>query len=167
MEVTLISKASQKFKDVMSLIPTAVGIVWYLESNEDVLGCTISSFISVSIEEKRETVAFVLKEESRTAHQLKELSTYRISILSQNQSNIAKVFGSGMSASEKSKSIAQYDSWYKDTLCEFRLQNIQQVTVGSSVIFLAKVISFSSNPVKLPLVYQSRRFSSVSQADRG
>lgn len=146
----------------MSLIPTAVGIVWSLESNGDVLGCTISSFISVSIEEKQETVAFVLRQESRTAHQLKELSVYRVSILSQDQSSIAKVFANGMSASEKSKLISQYNLWYEDTVCEFQLQPMQQVIVGSSIIFLAKVISFSSNPVKQPLVYQSRRFSSVS-----
>ena len=51
------------FRDIMSLVPTSVSILSCIQ-NSLIYGCTISSLVSVNIDEKSPEIIFVLKNES-------------------------------------------------------------------------------------------------------
>jgi flavin reductase (DIM6/NTAB) family NADH-FMN oxidoreductase RutF len=149
----------------MSLIPTSVGIVWSHTLSGEITGCTISSFISVSIEESRQVVAFVLNKESRTALNLNSSNEYTVSILNQDQAHIARIFASKITVEQKNVELAEVKSWPNENLCNFILRTIEGFEIGSSKMFFAEVISFNYNSKISPLVYSARVFTKISETN--
>ena len=88
--------ANKEFKEAMSLIPTSVAVAWLTNDQHEILGCTISSFISISVEQENEMIAFVLRSNSRTGLSIGKSGSFNISILSRNQSEIASIFARGL-----------------------------------------------------------------------
>ena len=54
------SREALSFRDIMSLVPTSVSILSCIQ-NSLIYGCTISSLVSVNIDEKSPEIIFVLK----------------------------------------------------------------------------------------------------------
>ena len=156
------TEPNQEFKDAMSLVPTSVGIVWSRLNDHEIVGCTISSFISVSVLTEQEAVGFVLKRESRTANTLGQQQEYKVSILSENQSRIAEIFASGMSTADLYSSLTKEASWDKLVLCEFNLSTLNIIEVGPALLFISHVNSINVHSDKRPLIYSSRKFLRTS-----
>jgi flavin reductase (DIM6/NTAB) family NADH-FMN oxidoreductase RutF len=152
------TEPNKEFKDAMSLVPTSVGIVWSRLNDHEIVGCTISSFISVSILTEQEAVGFVLRRESRTANTLRQQQEYTVSILSENQSRIAEIFASGMGTADLYSSLAKEASWDKLVVCEFHLSNSDIIDVGPALLFISHVNSMNVYSDKRPLIYSSRQF---------
>ena len=152
------TEPNKEFKDAMSLVPTSVGIVWSRLNNHEIVGCTISSFISVSILTEQEAVGFVLKRESRTANTLRQQQRYTVSILSENQSRIAEIFASGMSVADLHSSLTKEASWDKLVVCEFNLSISNIIEVGPALMFISHVDSINVHRDQRPLIYSSRKF---------
>ena len=150
--------ANNEFKEAMSLIPTSVAIAWLTNDQHEILGCTISSFISVSVEHENEMIAFVLRSDSRTGLSIGKSRTFNISILSRNQSEIASIFARGLSIEELNSSMKTHPTWNKDSVCEFSLRLQQEIVLRNSRIFIADVTSFCSRPTLDPLVYSARKY---------
>ena len=150
--------ANIKFKEAMSLIPSSVAIVWLKNDQDQLLGCTISSFISVSVIEKGEEVAFVLRNDSRTGQHIKSSQGFKISILSRDQIEIARIFSKGLQIDDLNSAIRKYPLWDENSICEFSLAMKQKIILSNSTIFLASVSSFVSNPELKPLIYATREY---------
>ena len=146
------------FKEAMSLIPTCVGVVWINQNQTHKLGCTISSFVSVSVANDNEIVAFVLRSDSRTAQIIKETNELNVSILSENQFEIAGIFAAGLTIKQLNKSLEVFPEWNKSSICEFSLKIEKEIEISQSTIFIAKVESFLYRQDIKPLVYSSRKY---------
>ena len=147
------------FKEAMSLVPTCVGVVWLVTNDNQKIGCTISSFISVSITTDSEVVAFVLRNESRTAKALSEVEVFQIAILSQRQQEIARIFSSSFSVDQLNDELLDFPSWIDNAVCWFKLTVRETISVNDTVIIMADVNGFVYNMGEEPLIYSSRNYS--------
>jgi flavin reductase (DIM6/NTAB) family NADH-FMN oxidoreductase RutF len=146
------------FKEAMSLIPTSVAIVWLTSDQGQISGCTISSFISVSVIENDEEVAFVLRNNSRTGQSIKSSQNFKISILSREQFEIASVFSQGLQIIDLNLALQEHPMWHENSVCEFSLRMKQEIVLSHSTVFLAGVASFISRPHLKPLIYSAREY---------
>jgi len=150
--------ANDKFKDAMSLVPTSVAIVWLKDEQNRFFGCTISSFISVSVIQDREEVAFVLRPNSKTGERIRNSKNFHISILNRKQERIAKFFSQGLLNADLNLAIKADSMWFEESVCEFSLAMKQEIVLENSTIFVADVKSFSSRPNLQPLIYSAREY---------
>lgn len=151
-----------QFKDVMSSIPTSVGIILVSADDSQIVGCTISSFFSISVNQKEESVGFVLRNNSRTGAALEERNTFRISILGQEQAQIANIFASGKSPEDLKKALKDADEWEANAVCHFELKYIKKYLEKWSSLYISNLISFQINSTVKPLIYSDRKFSSIA-----
>ena len=142
----------------MSLIPTSVAIAWLTNDQGQIIGCTISSFISVSVIQESEEIAFVLRSNSRTGQSIRSSQKFKISILSKDQVEIAKIFSRGMQINDLNSAIQAFPKWIDNSVCEFSLKMKQEITLSNSIIFVASVSSFLSRPQLQPMVYSAREY---------
>lgn len=151
---------NDNFKDVMSTIPSCVGIVWVKVNETQTLGCTVSSFISISVALDDETVGFILKNNSRTGESIETCETFNISILGEQQSEIAKVFAAGKSPQEIDLFLRTQEGWESHTICNFVLSYKKKHVENFSTIYIANVISSTPIVGIKPLIYRHRKFYS-------
>jgi hypothetical protein len=154
------------FRDVMAGIPSCVGVV-SIKRDEHLFGCTISSFISLSVDQGAEKVLFVLKSDSQTGLRLKDGHNFTVSILNANQSEIARVAGSGLPPDEltqflieNSESSSSGLSIIRDCIIGFELLLEQSISVENAELFICKVLGvhLTQSDYSAPMVYLKRRF---------
>jgi flavin reductase (DIM6/NTAB) family NADH-FMN oxidoreductase RutF len=156
-----LDNSMQDYKNAMSRVPTSVGVVWTLNANNQIVGCTISSFMSVSIDRNEQVVAFILKTSSRTAAILETQDDFQVSILNEDQVLLARTFASDDRFVENNLEIFSQDNWRHDCVCEFKIKARQKFVIGGSQLLIADVLSYFYNPTKKPLVYSARSFSKI------
>ena len=79
------------FRDIMSLVPTSVSILSCIQNNL-IYGCTISSLVSVNVDEKSPEIIFVLKNESLIGKNIRLGNLFTINVLASSQINLAKKY---------------------------------------------------------------------------
>lgn len=145
----------------MSCIPNSVSIVAaYVEGL--VVGCTISSLVSVDVESPK--VLFVLKNDSSTLRALSSANIFSISVLAENQRSIALDF----SSASKETSL---DSWsvgddgslrLDNSLVSFSCKVVDLHVKGSTSIVIASVVSQRFSTTLKPLIYSFRAFGTFT-----
>ncbi len=157
------------FKDLMASIPTCVGVIIY-EGPDHLGACTISSFVSVSVETGEETVMFTLKKSSGTGSLLVEINKFSVCILSSEQQEIALLGGTNLSHEKIHERLVEQVSWSPERVpflpeahIIFELSLKEKIESGVSDIYLCKVISASQNNSSItePLIYLNRKFSKI------
>ena len=79
------------FRDIMSLVPTSVSILSSIQNNL-IYGCTISSLVSVNVDEKSPEIIFVLKNESLIGKNIRLGNLFTINVLASSQISLAKKY---------------------------------------------------------------------------
>ena len=79
------------FRDIMSLVPTSVSILSCIQNNL-IYGCTISSLVSVNVDEKSPEIIFVLKNESLIGKNIRLGNLFTINVLASSQISLAKKY---------------------------------------------------------------------------
>ena len=159
------------FKDAMSQIPASVSIVGSFTAGlqSGVVAATISSLVSVSINPNGEEVLFALKNESFLGNHLHRSSFCSISVLNDQQREIANYFGSRTPALQlpedlaekywnRSKGFPYINEAFVVFSCEIR----EKITRQYSTVYFARVNQFFTDKTQKPLVYFNRKFNSVS-----
>lgn len=155
----------------MSEVPTGVGVVTCMSGN-DIIGCTVSSLISISVEPGDEKVLFALKRESYVGKIISQKSNFFLSILSEYQTEVASAAGGRLKhlelttfLEERIDSIAQGNLFIKDSKIAFSLIVEQVIDVKSSNIFICKVRSAILNKEVLgdSLIYFRRTFRKIKE----
>ena len=77
------------FKDTMSLIPSSVSVISCFEEGL-IYGCTISSLVSVDVQEDNSEIIFVLKKQSLVGEKIKVNEFFKINVLSSSKDEIAQ-----------------------------------------------------------------------------
>ena len=148
------------FRDVMSLVPTSVSVLTYLE-NDLIFGCTISSLVSVNISEETPEIVFMLKKDSLFGKKIRSGLFFTINVLSSDQSNLATVYSSG-----RDPDIASESNWQADkgfavlpgcrSALKCRLSKVYDSHAAD--IFIGSVLSYSGDAEKSALLYDARSY---------
>ena len=93
------------FRDVMSLVPTCVSILSCIQ-NSLIYGCTVSSLVSVNVNEKSPEILFVLKNESLIGEKIKLGNLFSINVLASSQMGLAKKY-----SQEREPDLLSDETW--------------------------------------------------------
>ena len=148
------------FRDVMSLVPTSVSVLSYLENNL-IFGCTISSLVSVSISEESPEIVFVLKKDSLFGNKIRSGLFFTINVLSSDQGDLAKKYSTSRDPVIASEPNWQIDKQFVALIGSRSLINCQLSKVYDSHaadIFIGSVLSYSGDAEKSALLYDARSY---------
>ncbi len=150
----------------MSTIPNSVSILGVLDAGQ-VLGCTISSLVSVDIENPE--LMFALKNSSATLRALSSVGALSINVLSSSQEALAVYYSTSRGHEiyleserkwNRSKSGVIYlENSYISFICKI---NRIIPMVSATLVFCVPEESFCKDDL-LPLMYMNRKFFSLSQ----
>ena len=144
----------------MSLVPTSVSVLSCLE-NDLVFGCTISSLVSVNIDETNPEIVFVLKKNSLVGKKIRSGNFFTINVLSINQEILAKKY-----SNNRDPDLISEVTWrIQDNFVELRDSRLTLNCKLSRVydsheasIFVGSVVKYSGDKEQSALVYDSRKY---------
>ena len=152
---------SIKFKDLFSTLPTAVFVLG-LKTDTKVVGCTISSIVSLDVEGDQK-ILFTLGKDSRFGALISNDNTISVNLLNFNQIPEAIHF-SKVSRNELSDRLFKWntnqDSIYLEGCETFLTCKLnKKINTESNTIVLLDVIKIELSKRRKPLIYMNRRFN--------
>jgi flavin reductase (DIM6/NTAB) family NADH-FMN oxidoreductase RutF len=153
-------KSKLSFKDVVSLVSTGVYVLTFLDNNL-VFSCTISSLVSVDIQEDNPEVLFVLKKDSYFGGKIMSSNFFTINVLSSVQGDLAQKYSTPRDPEIVSESNWQIDKEFVEIRGCRSVINCQLSKVydsHSADIFIGSVLSYSGDAEKSALLYDARSY---------
>ena len=145
---------ARAFRDVLGTFPTGVCVLTARTLLGEDLGFTISSFNSLSLDPP-----LVLFSISRTAHSLpkwERCEGFAINVLTHKQAHLSTKFATALS--DKWKDV-QFDRGLDgapilaDVAASLQCRPFARHDGGDHLLFIARVVRFSTEPKHLPLVH--------------
>ena len=153
-------KQKLSFRDIMSLVPTSVSILSCIQNNL-IYGCTISSLVSVNINEKSPEIIFVLKKESLIGNSIKLKNFFTISVLTSNQIGLAKRYSKERDPdllSEKTWDVSDGFAKIKDARVHLGCKLAKVYDSHAANIFVGSVEKYFGESDQYALVYEARDY---------
>jgi len=144
----------------MSLVPTSVSVISCLEQGL-VYGCTISSLVSVDVQNKNSEVLFVLKKQSLVGEKIQINTFFTINVLSTKQIDIAKKYSSERQPERISNPAWTIQAKYAEiphSRIALNCELLKLYTDHAANIFVGKVTKCFGDQSKSPLIYDSRKY---------
>ena len=148
------------FKDTMSLITSSVSVVSCFEEGL-IYGCTISSLVSVDVQENNPEIIFVLKKQSLVGEKIKTNKFFTMNVLSASQDEIAQKY----SAARLPENISDSNWTIKGNFAEILkckiIMNCNLIQIydnHAANIFVGNVIKHSIDQSQLTLIYNARKY---------
>jgi flavin reductase (DIM6/NTAB) family NADH-FMN oxidoreductase RutF len=144
----------------MSLVPTSVSVISCREESL-IYGCTISSLVSVDVNEENPAIVFVLKKQSLVGEKIKAHNFFTINVLSASQDSIAQKY-----STDRSPENISDHSWIiegdfaKIPKCRITI-NCNLLTIydnHAADVFVGQVIKYSGDQSQASLIYDARRY---------
>ena len=148
------------FKDTMSLIPSSVSVISCFEEGL-IYGCTISSLVSVDVQEDNSEIIFVLKKQSLVGEKIKVNEFFTINVLSSSQDEIAQKYSAARLPENVSDSNWIIEGNYAEiSKCKITMncKLLQIYDDHAANIFVSKVIRHSIDQSQLTLIYNARSY---------
>ena len=144
----------------MSLVPTSVSVISCREESL-IYGCTISSLVSVDVQEEKPAIVFVLKKQSLVGEKIKAFDFFTINVLSARQDEIAQKY-----SRDRSPANISDHSWIVEgdfaEIPECRItmycKLLKIYDNHAADIFVGQVIKYSGNQSQASLIYDARRY---------
>ena len=144
----------------MSLVPTSVSVISCREESL-IYGCTISSLVSVDVQEEKPAIVFVLKKQSLVGEKIKAFDFFTINVLSARQDEIAQKY-----SRDRSPANISDHSWIVEgdfaEIPECRItmycKLLKIYDNHAADIFVGQVIKYSGNQSQVSLIYDARRY---------
>ena len=148
------------FRDIMSLVPTSVSVISCREESL-IYGCTISSLVSVDVQEEKPAIVFVLKKQSLVGEKIKAFDFFTINVLSARQDEIAQKY-----SRDRSPANISDHSWIVEgdfaEIPECRItmycKLLKIYDNHTADIFVGQVVKYSGNQSQASLIYDARRY---------
>ena len=144
----------------MSLIPTSVSVISCID-NSLIHACTISSLVSIKVQDESPELIFVLKKQSHIGEMIKANNFFTINVLSSKQGDIAQKY----SADRLPEKISDINWVIKDGFAELLnckiTMNCKLLEIyydHAANIFVCGVVKHSGDQSKLSLVYEARTY---------
>jgi len=146
----------------MSMVPTCVGIVTVSAGEYEILGCTISSLVSLNVDQNFE-VMFVLKANSKTGSSIKSHKFHNINIMNEHSEQTARDFAditkNDISKWIDFKSNTNYE--ISNSFIQLKCEISKSFISGGSEIFISKVLNFIIHDQQSPIIYHNRKFRNI------
>jgi flavin reductase (DIM6/NTAB) family NADH-FMN oxidoreductase RutF len=144
----------------MSLVPTSVSVISCREESL-IYGCTISSLVSVNVQEKIPEIIFVLKKQSLVGEKIRTNNSFTINVLSVGQDEVAQKY-----STERLPENISYSNWivdgdFAEVLNSRITMNCKLLKIYDSHaadIFVGQVIKCFGDQSKPSLIYDARRY---------
>jgi flavin reductase (DIM6/NTAB) family NADH-FMN oxidoreductase RutF len=153
-------KEKLSFRDVMSLVPTSVSILSCIQ-NSLIYGCTISSLVSVNIDEKSPEIIFVLKNDSLIGKNIRLGNLFTINVLASSQICLAKKYSKERDPdllSEKTWDISDGFAKIKDARVHLGCKLAKVYDSHAANIFVGSVEKYFGESYQSALVYEARDY---------
>jgi flavin reductase (DIM6/NTAB) family NADH-FMN oxidoreductase RutF len=144
----------------MSLVPTSVSVLTCLDGNL-IFGCTISSLVSVNINENDPEIIFVLKKSSNMGQKISSKKFFTINVLSSKQSQLAAKYSNNRDPDDSSVGPWKIEGQFAEILDSRSVIHCRLSKVYDSHeadIFVGSVLKYYGNAEKPALVYDSRKY---------
>lgn len=144
----------------MSLVPTSVSVISCLDEGL-IYGCTISSLVSVDVEEENPEIIFVLKKQSLVGEKIKINNTFTINVLTADQVDQAKKYSAERLPDRISDSSWIIESKFAEISKSRIALNCELLKIyedHAADIFVGKVIKHSGDQSQPSLVYDARKY---------
>ena len=144
----------------MSLVPTSVSVISCREESL-IYGCTISSLVSVDVQEEKPAIVFVLKKQSLVGEKIKAFDFFTINVLSARQDEIAQKYSrdrSPVNISDHSWIVEGDFAEIPECRITMYCKLLKIYDNHAADIFVGQVIKYSGNQSQASLIYDARRY---------
>ena len=144
----------------MSLVPTSVSVISCREESS-IYGCTISSLVSVNVQEEGPEIVFVLKKQSLVGEKIRANNFFTINVLSVGQDEVAHKY----STERLPENISDHGWIIEGDFAEIPkcriMMNCNLLTIynnHAADVFVGQVIKYSGDQSQASLIYDARRY---------
>ena len=144
----------------MSLVPTSVSVISCREKSL-IYGCTISSLVSVNVQEESPEIVFVLKKQSLVGEKIRVNNSFTINVLSVGQDEVAQKYSTERSPENISDSNWIVDGDFAEVLNSRITMNYKLLKIydnHAADIFVGQVVKYFGDHSKSSLIYDARRY---------
>ena len=153
----------KQFRRTLGCYPTGVTVVTGIGPGGELLGITVNSFSSVSLEPP--LILFCLDRDARSLSAFEAATHYTVNVLRQDQGDIATRFASkdddkwrGMDTSHGENGCPVID----DAMAVLECAAHARFQAGDHVIFVGLVVDMRAQPDARPLVFHRGRYEALA-----
>jgi flavin reductase (DIM6/NTAB) family NADH-FMN oxidoreductase RutF len=144
----------------MSLVPTSVSVISCVE-NSLIHGCTISSLVSVDVQDENPELIFVLKKQSLIGGIIETNNFFTINVLSCQQGDIAQKYSTNRSPEKISDTnwvVKNNFAEISNCIVNMNCKLLKIYDSHAANIFVGKVVKYSGDQSQSSLIYDARRY---------
>ncbi|MFC5590548.1 flavin reductase family protein [Sporosarcina soli] len=152
------------YKEIMGGYPTGVTIITTKDKDNNPVGMTANSFVSVSIEPLM--ISWCIDKGSRRYETFKNVDSFAVNILSGEQKDACNIF-----ASKQEKDSFSKVEWgpssndlpiLKNVYGALECKKVQQIDAGDHLILIGEVIDMKKNDID-PMLYYRRNIGFIPE----
>jgi flavin reductase (DIM6/NTAB) family NADH-FMN oxidoreductase RutF len=153
------------FKNYMSRIPASVSVIGVM-SDSQILGCTISSLVSVNV--VKPELLFVLRNGSTVLNAISQHRVFSINVLSDKQKDIADYYSSARDVEFLSSSKHPWKEFVQESIVLEKSQVSFVCRLKEQVVLEGSTVNFCTPETVVesvgdsPLIYANRNYFSLS-----
>ena len=144
----------------MSLVSTSVSVISCCEESS-IYGCTISSLVSVNVQEESPEIVFVLKKQSLVGDKIRANNFFTINVLSVGQDEVAHKYSTERLPDNILDSNWIVDGNFAAVLNSRITMNCKLLKIyddHTADIFVGQVVKYFGDHSKSSLIYDARRY---------
>ena len=160
-----ITFTSRDFRDALGLLPTGVTVVSARSAGGELLGITVNSFTSVSLEPP--LISFCLAKSVRSLEEFRKVESFAVNILREDQREISLKFAQSDDnkwSEVNYRTSARSNPILEPNLAVFECKHQEEYEGGDHVIVVGHVLNFETDTQERPLIFFRGRYSGVNQA---
>lgn len=147
------------YRDALGQFATGITIVT-TEYHKEILGVTVNAFMSISLDPKM--IAVSIDEGASLYHTFQETKKFGVSILSENQKEIAMLYAKQIKK-EKDVRFTYQDNIpvLEDAMATFSCHVNNMVKAGDHMILIADVTDFNIRKREDPIIYYGGDYRTI------
>ena len=156
---------SDDFRDALGLLPTGVTVVSARSAGGELLGITVNSFTSVSLEPP--LISFCLAKSVRSLEEFRKVESFAVNILREDQREISRKFAQSDDdkwAEVNYRTSARSNPILEPNLAVFECKHREAYECGDHVIVIGHVLHIETNTEERPLVFFRGRYGGLNQS---
>lgn len=145
---------ASQFRTALSQFPTGVAVITAQDGEDQLIGITMSSFNSVSIDPP--LVLFSLDRRALSLESMQAASHYAVNVLSKEQRHLSNKFARAMENKWENVEFETRETGVPlltGALAHFECKPYAHYDGGDHVIFVGEVVNFTSSNHSAPLVF--------------